>query len=305
MTASELPARGTLYGYEIRSPLEFEYLRLGEGEPLTVMVGDPPDSPPGELLRTWAPPEFPVQSRLHADGTAYRLWYERDGWYVVEPGARRLVVPSSGDSLRREERLWGLPILLHFMARGDVPLHASCVEVDGKALLLAAPGKHGKTTLAMAFAALGYRVLAEDLVCLRPGSAPAVIPGPAMLRVRNDMADVCRVPGAAELRRDDERAHLSLESSRGTCDPVPVAGIVMLHVGDTEPRLERVAGADVVRNLWALSFNLPTDRDRARCFQAVAALGSTTSTWNLTRRLRLEDLMPTVECVVDALDRRP
>ncbi|MEJ2343758.1 MAG: hypothetical protein P8Y10_16365 [Gemmatimonadales bacterium] len=50
-----------------------------------------------------------------------------------------------------------------------------------------------------------------------------------------------------------------------------------------------------------MSFNLPTDDDRARCFQAVADLASTAATWNLTRRLRLEDLRPTIDLLVDAL----
>lgn len=300
-TRPDLLARGACYGYEIRSELEFDYLRIGGGDPLEIVAGAPPDRPPGALLREWLPPQFPTHVRLHADGDRYRLWIDDAGWFGVDQHAPRLIVPPDGDPVRREERIWGLPIMLCFLARGDVPLHASCVEIDGKALLLAAPGRFGKTTLATAFAAGGYRVLAEDLVCVRPGSAPAVIPGPAMLRVRRDVADAFSVAGVAELRRDDDRAHLSLETARGTCDPVPLAGIVLLHEADTDPQLERVTGADVVRDLWALSFNLPTDEDRARCFQAVADLASTAATWNLTRRLCLEDLRPTIESLVDTL----
>lgn len=296
----DLPVRGACYGYEVRSELEFEYLREGGGDPLEIVAGTP-EPPAEELLREWLPPLFPTHVRLHAAGDGYRVWIDGAGWFGVDPRVPSLIVPADTDNVRREERIWGLPIVLCFLARGDVPLHASCVEVEGSALLLAAPGRLGKTTLATAFAARGHRVLAEDLVCLRPGAEPTVVPGPAMLRVRRDVVDAFRVPGATELARDDDRAHLALERDRGTCDPVPLAGIVLLHEADTAPRLARVAGADVVRDLWAVSFNLPTDDDRERCFQDVAAVASTARTWRLARRLRLEDLEATVGCLVDAV----
>jgi hypothetical protein len=191
--------------------------------------------------------------------------------------------------------------MLAFLARGDLALHASCVEVDGRALVLAAPRRFGKTTLATAFARLGYRVLSEDLVCLRPGPPSSVIPGPAMLRVRSDVADALSVPGAVELGRDDDRTHLSLDLERGSCDPVPLGGIALLLEGDTDPRTERAPGADVVRDLWLLSFKLPRDDDMARCFSAVTQVAFTAITWNLTRRLRIADLSPTVDCLLEAL----
>lgn len=303
-TPPGLLARGACYGYEVHSELEFDYLRAGGGDPLEIVAGAPPDRPPGALLREWIPPQFPTHVRLHADGDHYRLWIDDAGWFGVDQRAPRLIVPLDGNPVRREERIWGLPIMLCFLARGDVPLHASCIEIEGKALLLAAPGRFGKTTLATAFAAGGYRVLAEDLVCVRPGSPPTVIPGPAMLRVRRDVADALGVTGVEELLRDDDRTHLALATARGTCDPVPVAGIALLHEADTDPRLEGVTGADVVRDLWALSFNLATDDDRARCFRAVAELASTAETWRLARRLRLEDLPPTIGCLVDTLSGR-
>lgn len=296
-----LPIRGACYGYEVHSELEFRYLRTGGGKPLEIAAGHPPDRPAGDLLIEWRPPRFPTHARLHRDGDGYRIWVDDAGWFGVDPRTPRLLVPPDGDPVRREERIWSLPVLLCFLARGDVPLHASCVEIDGRALLLAAPRQFGKTTLAAAFAAAGYRVLSEDLTCLRPGSVPTVIPGPAMLRVRRDVADAIRVPASSEVGRDEDRVHIALETERGTCNPVPLAGIALLNEADTDPRLERVEGADVVRDLWAVSFNLPTEEDRQRSFRNVADLASTARTWRLWRRMRLEDLRPTVERLVDAV----
>lgn len=300
-TASGLSPRGSCYGYEVRSELEFRYLRSGGGDSLEIRAAAPPDRPPGELLLEWHPPRFPTHARLHADGDGYRLWIDDAGWFGVDPRAARLLVPPGGDPVRREERIWGLPILLCFLERGDLPLHASCVELDGRALVIAGPRRFGKTTLAASFAEAGCRVLAEDLACLRLGPEPAVIPGPAMLRVRRDVADAFRVAGAAVVGRDADRTHLSLGASRGTCDPVRLGGIVLLNSADTEPQLERVTGADVVRDLWSVSFNLPTEADRARSFRAVGDLASRVTTWKLARRLRLEDIGPTMEYLVEAV----
>jgi hypothetical protein len=188
-----------------------------------------------------------------------------------------------------------------FSIVGDVPLHAACAEVDGRALIVAAPGRFGKTTLAAAFAQAGHRVLGEDLVCFRPGANPAVIPGPALLRLRCDVADTFHIPGAVEVGRDDERVHLALGGNRGTCDPVPVAGVALLLEGDTPPRLDPVPRPQAVRDLWAVSFNLPTDEDRARCFAAVAGLVASAPVWHLTRRRRIDELPATIECLVNAV----
>lgn len=291
---ADLPVRGTCFGWEVRSELAFAYLRTGEGEPLEVTAGGVSGAS-GEPLQAWRPPHAPAHVRLYEDDDGFRLWIDGGGWFGVEPGVPRITVPEDAEPVRREERTWGLPALLCFLARGDVPLHASAVEIDGRALLLAGPRRGGKTTLAMAFAAAGHRVLSEDLVCIRPGRRPAVVPGPAMLRVRHDVVDSLDLAAASELGRDEDRAHLSLEGERGTSAPVPVAAIAFLHPADVEPRLEAVEGAAAVRDLWSLSFNLPTSEDRTRCFRAVGELASTVPTWRLLRRLRLEDLRPTLE----------
>lgn len=268
-------------------------------------AGSPPDEPPGELIRQWQPPWTPTRVDLRRDGKLFHLWIEDGGWFAVDPEEGRVRVPADRDRVRREERALGFPMLLCFLARGDIPLHAAAVEIDGEAVLLSAPRRSGKTTLAAAFAAAGHRVLSEDLVCIRSGSPPTVVPGPSMLRLRHDMADEFSIPGARELGRDDDRVHLSLERDRRTCEPVPLGGIALLHEGDVDPTVEDESGPRAVRDLWAVSFNLPTDADRERCFRAVADLASTAPTWRLTRRLHVSDLDPTVECLVERVTGGP
>ena len=291
---------GTCFGFRVDSPLPFHYLREGDGEALRVDAdGGQEARPDDRLVVEWVPsPELRFHGRLYESGSGYRLWIEEAGWFQVDLEGARITVPASDDPVRREERLWSIPALLAFTARGDVALHAAAVEVDGGAVLLAAPRTFGKTTLAAGFWREGHRVLSEDLACVRPTPEAAVVPGPAMLRLRNDVAERLELQEARRLPVDDERTHLALdEARRGDCEPVPLRGIVLLRPSDESPRMERANAAERLRDLWAVTSRFPTEEGRARCFAQVAALADTVPIWDLAHSLNLESLSGTVQYV--------
>ena len=291
---------GTCFGFRVDSPLPFNYLREGDGEALRVDAdGGQEARPDDRLVVEWVPsPELRFHGRLYESGSGYRLWIEEAGWFQVDLDGARITVPASDDPVRREERLWSIPALLAFTARGDVALHAAAVEVDGGAVLLAAPRTFGKTTLAAGFWREGHRVLSEDLACVRPTPEAAVVPGPAMLRLRNDVAERLELQEARRLPVDDERTHLALdEARRGDCEPVPLRGIVLLRPSDESPRMERANAAETLRDLYAVTSRFPTEEGRARCFAQVAALADTVPIWDLAHSLNLESLSGTVQYV--------
>jgi hypothetical protein len=291
---------GTCYGFAVRSGLPFHYLRSGGGQELHVSAASHvPDGDAGELLFDWQPTRrFPLAGRLFRTEPGYRLWVDTWGWFEIDPQASHVTLPESDNVIRREERLWSIPAMLCFLARGETPLHAAAVEVDGRAVILCAPGTFGKTTLAAAFHAAGHRLLSEDTTCIR-GST--VVPGPAMLRLRHDVAEQLDVPHAAPVgTTGDDRVHLALDQHvRGDCSPVPIRAVVLLHSCDHGIRLERAPAPQAVRDLWALSFRLPTEADRARCFVALADLARSLPVWNLHRPLTIRDLPATVDCVAE------
>lgn len=292
---------GSCYGFQPVSELDFEYLRSGGGEPLRVEEHEEPEDANGVLLTEWTPiPGRRVWARLYADGPRYRLWVDGYGSFGVDPQAPRVKLPRGADSaVRREERLWGVPAMLCFLARGDLPLHAASVDVGGEAVLLAAPGYFGKTTLAAGFEAAGYRVLAEDVSCIRFSPEASVVPGPAMLRVRQDVAERLVLPGAREVASSDNRVHFSLDpDSRGDSRPVPIRAVVLLRGADDGIALDPVPAAEALRDLWPLSFRLPTVEDRARCFDGITRLAASVPLWNLLRPLRLDELGRVVERIV-------
>jgi hypothetical protein len=292
---------GSCFGFRPVSDLAFEYLREGDGDPLEICEReDGGDDGGGSLVWEWTPiPGKRSWARLYGENGRYRLWIDGGGSFGIDPRAARVEVPAGFETtIRREERLWGIPALLCFLARGDLPLHAAAVDVGGEALLLAAPGYSGKTTLAAGFNAAGYRVLSEDVSCIRLRSTPTLVPGPAMLRIRRDVAGRLALRGARSVAAGDERVHFSLDPSRrGDCRPLAVRALVMLRRSRHGVALERVSTANALRELWPLSFRLPGAEDRARSFQGLTELADSVRVWNLARPLRLNDLDRVVERV--------
>lgn len=295
----EIPA--ACFGFRVRCSLPLHYLRYGDGDALDILgPSSPHPSDERALLVEWLPrPGRPLHARLYADGDRYHLWNSGDEWFVIDPPAGQIVLPESRDIVGREERLWGIPAALCYLHRGDLPLHAAAVQVAGQAMLLAGPGRFGKTTLAAAFHASGYRLLSEDQSCVRYGPEPFVIPGPAMLRVRRDVLDHLRLPRAHVVSEQDERVSFAVDpAARGDCRPVPLASIVFLRRSTEGIRLERIPPARSVPDLWAVSFRMPTTNDLHRCFTAITSIAWEVPVWNLYRPLRAEDLEATVERVV-------
>lgn len=293
---------GTCFGFAVRSSLPFRFLRGGGGEPIDVSArSSEDDTPEGELLVKWGPTaERPFEVRLFRTDRGFRVWIPDSGWYEVNVDARSVTVPSDADEIRREERLWSVPATLLLLARGDLPLHAAAVEVNGEAIVLAAPGTFGKTTLAAAFLSAGYRLLSEDVTCIQLGGGPEVVPGPAMLRVRRDVAEQIEVANVHRLAESEHRVHFAVdESLRGDCSPVPLRAIVFLRIADDGFSIEPTTSTAAVRDLWSLSGTLPTDRDRTHSFAAAAELVRSIPVVNLFRPLRYEELQHTIEFLVE------
>jgi len=296
------PIRGTCFGFEVHSSLPFHYVRNGEGEALEVSA--PSKTGHGDqarLLCEWVlTGETPFQARLYGDGVLYRLWIEGSGWFVIDPQAPSISLPEQGPEgesvVRREERLWGIPALLCFHGRGDLALHAAAVEVEGEAVLLAAPRTFGKTTLAAGFARAGHRLLSEDLCRVVLSSTPSVVPGPAMLRLRRDVGERLEIPIAERFDLRDDRVHLALDGGRrGDCRPVPIRAVVFLGPSNDGFGLERVDEAEAVRNLYVLTSRPGGERDCARAFAGVADLTGSVPVWSVSYPLGLDKLEGTVE----------
>jgi hypothetical protein len=300
--AIETPrSRGSCYGFEIRSTLEFRFLRAGgNGAPLGIEESEEDLSErPGRLIQTWsAIPGRRALTELYRrdDGYRVRIGDARADWFHVSYGSDAIRLSTSRNPAHREVRLWTTPITVAAAATGAMALHAAAVDLHGGAVLLVAPSGSGKTTTATGFHARGHRLLSEDLSCCVAGSPGAVLPGPGLIKLRHDVASRFTLDDLEPVVETTEKVFCSVDpSARGTGDPVPLRAIVFLGVHSGAPELRDVPAPDALRDLWGMSFYFPDDESRARCFEELGRLVDGTPVHRLTRRLDSEALDWTVE----------
>jgi hypothetical protein len=291
-------------GYEVESQLSFQTLRPGAGTSLVIEEQDQIE-PQGEVILDWAPrPNNPFHGRLVGGGSRFGFWASDAGWYDIDTDRPRITLTPGANPLRREIRMWGVPAALCAFRRGDISLHAAAVEVEGRAVLLAGPSHAGKTTLAAAFLQAGYRFLSEDTTCCAVGSAPRAFPGPAVLRLRPDVAHAFTLPNTTVESEDPDRVFLSIkDAGRGSGDPVGVAAVLLMREGPGSPSLRPVPGAQALRDLWALTFRLPVDEWRSECFARLAEFVPRIAVYDLHRPKTLGALNNVVQVVTDVVRR--
>ena len=297
---SALPLLGSCAGHRIRSAIPFRTLRDGDcGTVLRVERGENVE-PRGELIAEWHPRQGnPFHGRLLKTDAGFAFWASDAGWFAVNPREPSITIGSSEDelTLTAEVRMFGVPSSLITLERGDLSMHAAAVEVAGGAVVLAGPSRYGKTTLAAAFAAAGHRVLAEDMATCTLRDGASVYPGPAVMRLRPDVAGGFDLPDR-RIVTERERVFVPLDGPlRGTGAPVPLAALLFLREGDGDLQLTRARTADAIRDLWTLTFSLPTDGSRAATFERAADLIAQVPVFDLRRALRLDTLQPIVTLV--------
>jgi hypothetical protein len=103
----------------------------------------------------------------HDGELGYRVWAPRHGCYLVAPdGAEVLAAPPSGPAWRWERLVLAQVLPLAALLQGRELLHASAVEVAGRAIAFFGGSGVGKTTLAARLVARGARLLTDDVLAV-------------------------------------------------------------------------------------------------------------------------------------------
>lgn len=190
--------------------------------------------------------------------------------------------------------------------RGVLPLHASAVEIDGRALLLTGNSGAGKSTLAAALVDRGFRVLSDDLCALEiaDGRLPTIHPAFARVKLWRDSAAYLQKPTTNVERgvKEFEKLNIPVADASFHSEPLPPAKVIFLRaqgkkVGN-EPRilrgLEALRRFDLVHR-WRLGLALG---QQALMFKAMARLIETVPVAEVFRSDDLEDLPNLVDTVL-------
>lgn len=296
------------FGFRICSSEQFRFLRRGGGaDVLTVNRTseslDAADDPP---IFTWTlrDQHATVTARLYGRDGIFRFWTSDAGWYRIDAAARTIQMSDHPDEIRAEQRLWGIPTMVCAKHRGDFVLHAAAAEIDGGAVLLAAPGRFGKTTLAVALHRSGYRLLTEDTACCTSSSVPHLYPGPTSVRIRPDMFDGAAPGGTTVTAIRDDRVHLALNSERaGDGRPLPIRAVIFLRESSNEVVLEPVKGGEALPDFWTLCLRFRGIDEQRRSFNELSHLANVVPIWNLHRPLMSDRLDEVVARLVETVTR--
>lgn len=161
------------FGLSVRSPLALPELQPAdarEAAEVEIVYGEVPAELPGALARG-----VRYQSAAHA----LRLQVDGVATYLVEQG-RKITIARAAGTDDDDVRVFLLGsvfgALLH--QRGDLVLHGSAIDWNGRAVVFLGRSGVGKSTLAAAFRARGHAVLTDDLCVLRPDSDGRMVAHP-------------------------------------------------------------------------------------------------------------------------------
>ncbi|WP_127089092.1 HPr kinase/phosphorylase [Aquabacter cavernae] len=260
--------------------------RLSSEVPLPELLPFPPDDaravdievrigpvpPLGPQATIFSPAiQFDADSlRLEIPGVCrYRL----DGGSTLTLDAEG---PVTGDDVR--VFLLGTMFSALCMRRGMLPLHASAVEIGGRALLISGASGAGKSTLAGALAARGHRLISDDVCLLQFGGAgpTRIWPSFPRLKLWQDSAIELGVETGhlPRVRAPFEKYQVPSPAFRQ--EPIPPGHMVLLHRTELPAHrgsrrlgsLEAMARDDIVhRHRLALALGL-----RQLMFKGLAAL---------------------------------
>jgi hypothetical protein len=197
------------------------------------------DRPDGELVAELALDDGAWWYRATWTGSEYHLRFFECGDFIVSADLDAVEIRSA-----QTDQSAILPVLMAgtvtsflLTLRGSTVLHASGVELDGRALAFVGPSGQGKTTLATLVALHGARLLTDDVLTVDPGPPVTCLGGATELRLREAAASLAdTAPAGATRRTADDRMALTLE--RAPAVPYPLAAIVVPNPSRTDPELQ-------------------------------------------------------------------
>ncbi|MDF1617764.1 hypothetical protein [Petrocella sp. FN5] len=153
-----------------------------------------------------------------------------------------------------------LPVVL--MQRGQFSLHGSCIEIEGKSIIIAGHSGAGKSSLGIAFRLAGYKLIADDLIAFNEDWLEGLYVhyGFPVQKITSDTAKHLKIKtmGLEKIPEDDK--YLIPLKDEFLMTPVPLVALfeITLHEDETkgEVVLEELMGGEKLRCIIANTYNV-------------------------------------------------
>lgn len=182
------------------------------------------------------------QHALLQDGTSYLYWSDLFEFLVFPDGNRILGNPLHHSSEEVfKTYLLGQVLSFALLHRGLEPLHATTVVIDGSAVALLGHNGYGKSSLAGAFLAAGYRLLTDDLLVLQQnGFGFNAYPGPPRIKMFPGMARrvLPQRPRGQPMNHATRKMIIPLQDIQLAGTAVPLRAIYVLNPPKASPRVK-------------------------------------------------------------------
>jgi hypothetical protein len=236
-----------MYGLRVRSMIDLpDWPASASGDPQVVICEEPPAPARFQSARYNARSTFePGKVEIEVGGVAR---------YTAIEGSCIKVAPEP-DALAEDILLYltgaMFGVVLH--QRGILPLHASCVTIDGAGVAFAGPSGSGKSTLVAALLHRGAAFVTDDICAMTPVRSGHSCVWPGAARVKLDhkgMAEFKGVPAELEPAGGNRgKYHVPVASAQSQPDPVPLCRVYLPSFGEGPCRLERLGGLEAISAL--------------------------------------------------------
>jgi len=221
------PSRYGVYGITLLSELRLDLPKAAEPGSRDVVIELRVVNPkifPSLIGQPVRDPSDWFQHVVLQDGTLYMRW---EDWveFLVSPDGGLVLCANIGNAALAsfEAYLVNFAVSAALFQKGEEPLHATVVEIDGRVVALAGPSGAGKSTLAADLINRGGRLVTDD-----------------MLRVtfKDNIAQAHPGPNRLKLFREPAERYLPNAMSRGLFSPL--GGKLLFHpAGPATPRVPR------------------------------------------------------------------
>ena len=230
------------FGLQIASELELPGLMHGNGKvDLNIKFGNVPEKLSGTLKSKGAAYELTEDSFLLRIKGVANFFVKKSNEIIIEKSSG-----VSNEQLSLFTINTPIGVVLHKL--GNIPLHASAVEIGNSCVVFTGASGAGKSTISSALVKKGYRLLTEEIcaISLSEKGIPVVHPGAAYTYLWSDILDFFGYDKSKLIHRPNNPEKYRIPVNNNFCEkPLPLKKLYVLSTKNTSGiEIEEITGKE-------------------------------------------------------------